>query len=444
MSTTFAEKIKPMPADFDSILSDLGIGGDTAAIDAQFRDDPDYLQQYFTMIHGTDCVFDGAHGRMMKASFLRLSAPVAYKIWQSSPGRKTVDVDQVVFAPTGKTRDGQINLFSGIKMKPKAGDCDLIIDLLMTLCNGDQAMSRWILSWIAFPLQHVGAKMQTSIIMRGWKNGTGKNLFWEDVVAKIYGAYGMTIDQGDIDGGYNGWASGKLFIVADEVVSPGEKWQIKGALKRLVTGETIRINEKYLPTRTEGNHVNLVFLSNENVPLPIDSDDRRYCVVEPSIKKDADYYRRVAEAIRDHGAIEAFYHFLLTIDLRDFDPHVKPPQNDDKRNLIHMSMRSHERFIHEWVAGDTPFPCEPVLSEALFLAYQVWCKTEGEKSTNSNTFGREIQKFVQTERKDHPGSKQKKRIYIPMEWDGAFKWNQLDDFYEHIRAMAASESRIKL
>jgi putative DNA primase/helicase len=441
MSTTFAEKSKAMPKDFEDILSDLGINTDAA--DLTFRDEPDYLQQHFVMIHGTDCVFDNVAGRLMKAGHLRLSAPVAYKLWQSSPGRKIVDVEHVVFDPTGKAGEEKINLFAGIKMKPKSGDCDLILDLLMNLCNNDQAMARWVLSWVAYPLQHVGAKMQTSIIMRGWKNGTGKNLFWEDVVAKIYGNYGMTIDQSDIDGGYNGWASGKLFIVADEVVSPGEKWQIKGALKRLVTGETIRINEKYLPTRTESNHVNIVFLSNENVPLPIDSDDRRYCVVEPNIKKPPDYYRRIADAIRNQSAVEAFYQFLLNIDLKDFDPHAKPPENDDKRNLIHMSMRSHERFIHDWVAGETQFPYEPVLSDALFLAYQVWCKLDGEKATNANTFGREIQKFVVTERKNHPGG-QKKRVYVPQGWEAAIKWGALDDFYDHVRAMAASESRIKL
>jgi putative DNA primase/helicase len=427
----------------DDLFSQLGISS-VETVGDKFRDEPDYLQQYFVMIHGTDCVFDKVSCRMMKASHLRLSAPVAYKIWQSSPGRHIVDVDNVVFDPTGKADGDKINLFSGVRMKPKAGNCDQVLDLLMTLCNNDQAMARWILSWAAYPLQHVGAKMQTSIIMRGWKNGTGKNLFWEDIVSKIYGHYGMTIDQSDIEGGYNGWASGKLFVVADEVVSPGDKWQIKGALKRLVTGETIRINEKYLPTRTENNHANIVFLSNENIPLPIDSDDRRYCVVEPNIKKSPDYYRSIASAIKNDGLVEAFYDFLLTLDLKDFDPHTKPPENDDKRNLIHMSMRSHERFIHDWVAGDTRFPYEPMLSDALFLAYQVWCKLVGERPTNLNTLGRELQKFVATERKNHPGNGQKKRIYVPHGWEGAINWRAMDDFYEDMRATAASESKIKL
>jgi putative DNA primase/helicase len=408
-----------------------------------FIDDEAFLTEHFTMLHGSEFVWDNFYGRTMKVSHLQKSAPMSFKIWNSNPFRKIIDIKKLVFDPVSAEKGEIINLFRGLPMQRKAGDCELIKDLLLTLCNGDVGLAHWITCWIAYPLQNIGAKMQTSVVMRGWKNGTGKNLFWEEVVLPMYGDYGQTIDQADVEGSYNGWASSKLFIVADEVVSPGEKWHIKGMLKRMITGKTIRISEKYQPSRTEGNFCNFVFLSNENVPLPIDSDDRRFTIVEPNIKRENDYYKSIGESIKN-GSIEAFYDYLLNYPIGDFNAHTKPPETAAKQEIVELSMRSHERFVHEWTNQQTIFEFEPVYSEAIFIAYQVWCKRNGEKSTNLNTLARELNKSVDMDRRVHPGSRDKKRIYFPKGWTTAPSWSGLDGFYESVKALAEQESKVKL
>ncbi|MBL7391299.1 primase-helicase family protein, partial [Escherichia coli] len=78
---------------------------------------------------------------------------------------------------------------------------------------------------------------------------------------------------------FNDWASGKLFMIADEVVARQELFHIKNKLKALITGDCIRINPKNVAAHDERNHVNLVFLSNEKQPLVLEKDDRRFMVM---------------------------------------------------------------------------------------------------------------------------------------------------------------------
>jgi len=77
--------------------------------------------------------------------------------------------------------------------------------------NGD-AIFQWVLRWMAYPLQHPGAKMASAIIMHG-PQGTGKSTVWQ-CLAKIYG------DQRGLEDRFNSdWVDSKLFILAEEVVT---------------------------------------------------------------------------------------------------------------------------------------------------------------------------------------------------------------------------------
>jgi hypothetical protein len=77
-----------------------------------------------------------------------------------------------------------VNLFNGFGMEPKAGEYNLILELLFHLCGEDQDVFHWVVCWLAYPLQNPGAKMATSIIMHG-DEGSGKNLFLKSASPKF-------------------------------------------------------------------------------------------------------------------------------------------------------------------------------------------------------------------------------------------------------------------
>jgi putative DNA primase/helicase len=339
----------------------------------------------FVVLHGQGSgVFDLKHNEFMAVSDLRNS--IGNKIaneFLNSEYRKVVLRRNVVFDPTTlNLPPAYINLYRGLPLKPKKGDCQLLLDVLFYLCEGNPDVYYWLLKWIAFPLQNVGAKMTTAVVIHG-PEGAGKNLFWT-AIQRIYGDYTSIITQTDLESSFNGWASKKLFVIGNEVVSRQEMFHKKGVMKNMISEPEWFINEKNISPRRENNHANFVFFSNFLQPVTPDKDDRRYLILWTPPKKEKEYYKRVAQE-RDNGGTEALYHYLMQISLGDFDEYTEPLMTEAKEDLIQLSMKSDQRFIDAWLLDDLPVPVCPVLTTNLYDAYKFWCKREGEKFYVSST-----------------------------------------------------------
>jgi len=355
----------------------------------------------FVLIYGEDLVWDRRQRMLMKLSAMRtiVQNSDVMKFW-CGPARSWVLKKNIVFDPTetpSPEKSGPLatlNLFSGWKMKPKKGNCLKIQTLLMHLVDGNYELYEWIARWIAYPLRNPGAKMETSIIMHG-DEGSGKNFFFEKVVKAIYGEYGYVIGNAQLEANFNDWASMKLFMVADEVVTRAELKQMKGKLKYLISGDSVIINPKGLPEHSERNQMNFVFLSNELVPLALDKTDRRYLVIWTPPALGREFYVEVAQEIAA-GGIEAFYyHLMYELDMGDFNEHTKPIYNEAKDRLIEKSLNPAERFYREWSTGLLPLPFHSVGVRQLYAAFQIWCGRSGEsRHTSETTFSPQVERYA--------------------------------------------------
>lgn len=355
----------------------------------------------FILIYGEDLVWDCRQRMLMKLSAMRtiVQNNDVMKFW-GGEARKWVLKKNIVFDPSERPSPASsgptatVNLFSGWKMTPKKGNCIQILTLLSHLCNGVEELETWIARWLAYPLRNPGAKMETSIIMHG-DEGSGKNFFFEKVVKAIYGDYGYVIGNAQLESNFNDWASMKLFMVADEVVTRSELKQMKGKLKYLVSGDTVIVNPKGLPEHSEANQMNFVFLSNELQPLALDKTDRRYLVVWTPPALGREFYIGVAEEIAA-GGIQAFYHYLLhDLDMGDFNEHTKPIYNKAKDALIEKSLAPAERFYREWSNGLLPLPFVTVGCLRLYDAFQIWCGRSGEsKYTSQTMFSPAVERYA--------------------------------------------------
>jgi len=208
--------------------------------------------------------------------------------------------------------------------------------------------------------------------------GTGKNLYW-DIWRDLFGVYGITVGQTEIEDKFNGWISRKLAIIGDEVVSRQEMYHNKNRLKSVVTQEKkFPIRGMQQETRWESNHANVVFLSNEAQPLALEERDRRYLVIYTPLEADASLYQRVRD-FRDADGLGKWLHYLQTYPLDGFDAHTKPP----------------ERFINEWLAGFLDLPLCVCSAEQLYRAFRRWCDRQGERWPPSQAiFTTSVQRFV--------------------------------------------------
>jgi putative DNA primase/helicase len=337
----------------------------------------------YSLIYGAGGTFfdHQEHILVPKSDVMDVLVDHGWREWKLRADRKVVRLTEVGFDPAGQDKQIKCNLWGGWPTKAQSGRCEALIDLLRYLCQQEdrpEDLLRWVLCWLAYPIQHPGAKMKTALVMHG-PQGAGKNMFFEAVMA-IYGEYGRIVDQSAVEDKFNDWASKKLFMIADEVVARQELYHVKNKLKHLITGDWIRINPKNVAAHDERNHVNLVFLSNETQPLVLEKDDRRYTVIWTPEKLSPELYVEVAEEIAA-GGIAALHDFLLTYDLGDFKPHTNPPDTQAKRDLIEISTNSDEDFMRHWFTKEIEgIPVVPCRSEDLYDLYKPWCARVGIKN----------------------------------------------------------------
>jgi len=361
-------------------------GGECDAMVSRLTSDEGVRRYWGTYGMGGDVLFDEVERRLVhKRDVNNLLPRSGWDEMRSHPMWRVARDTEIGFDPTEADPQIKCNLFGGWPTEPKEGKCDALLGLLEYLCSNepnDLEVYEWLLNWLAYPLQHRGAKMHTAPVIHG-PQGTGKSRFFE-AYAEIYGRYARVLGQEALEDKFNAdWAEAKLFILADEVLARQDMYHVKNRLKGFITGDTIRVNPKNVAAHTEKNQMNIVFLSNEHMPLVLEKDDRRHMVIWVPPKLDDGYFSLVNEEIAN-GGVAALHHYLLQRDLGDFKPWTKPPVTRAKIDLINRAASSEERFVKEWIAleleseSGEPLPLCPVLGSTLYKVYERWCRVNGE------------------------------------------------------------------
>lgn len=385
------EALRVVAAQVEARISELGWRAFSAAAPVSDHggrgglrpiDSLDELLERYALVYGHNgAAFDRCEHQLVALSDMRdcCVSRQLHRAWVEHPDRAVVRVRNVGFDPACRDPDITCNLWSGWPAEPKAGQCEKLLELLRFMCAGDSRpteLYEWVLKWIAYPIQNPGAKMKTALVVHG-PQGAGKNLFFEALMA-IYGPYGRVIDQTAVEDKFNDWASRKLFLIADEVVARSDVYHVKNKLKSFITGEWIRINPKNVSPYDERNHVNVVFLSNEAMPVVLDEDDRRHVVIWTPPKQSPGYYRAIHHEIAN-GGVAALHDYLLKIEFGDFNAGTLPPETNAKEELIDVSRDSSTRFFIDWLAGVIDLPYCTCLSDDAYAAYRVFCNRAGEK-----------------------------------------------------------------
>ena len=384
-----------------------GDGGEKKLVPLQSTDE--LLDRYALVYAHSGAVFDRGEHMLMSLSDMRDACirKDIHRAWCESPDRDIVRIREVGFDPGGDDPSITCNLWAGWPTRPKAGSCERLLEMLQHMCSNDVDTNRlfsWVLKWLAYPIQRPGAKLKTTIVVHG-PQGTGKNLFFESVMA-IYGIYGDVIDQSAIEDKFNDWASRKLFMIADEVVARSDMWHIKNRLKTLISGTRIRINPKNFAAYWEANHLNLVFLSNETMPVVLEEDDRRHCVIWTPAKREPEFYASVLAEI-ENGGIEALHDYLLNLDLGNFHPGTMPPMTEAKNRLIDQSLDSPTRFFYALYEGSIGgIIARPARTEQVFDLYRHWCAQSNYRAAPLNKFviAMELKHKIRNERRRYTGT----------------------------------------
>ena len=304
-------------------------GGEAAMLGI---DGAESLLRRFSLIYGANGVaFDHQERALVKLSDIRDAClnKNFVRDWQADSRRRIVRLSEVGFDPTESDATIKCNMWAGWPTVPRQGNCEKLLEILYYMAaredNCDEVYL-WMLRWLAYPIQHPGAKLKTAMIVHG-PQGAGKTCFRSGArhIRRIRQHHRPRC------AGRQTQRLGreKMFLIADEVIARQEMHHIKNKLKGMVTSDRLRINPKHVTAHEETNHVNIVFLSNEAMPLVLEKDDRRHLVVWMPPSMPDGYYSGALEEIRS-GGVAALHHYLLNLDLGEFHPGSRPPMTQTR------------------------------------------------------------------------------------------------------------------
>lgn len=329
------------------------------------------------------------------AVYKQVSAAGAWLKW---PLRQ--EVDSLTFAPGQEAfieKDGQrlFNSWRGWGCEPAPGDVTPFLQLLDHLFTGaEEEAKRWFLRWLAYPLQHPGAKMFSSAVIYGIKHGTGKSLLGY-TIGRIYGKNFTEITQSDLHGSFNEWAENKQFIMGDDVTGSNKR-EDNDLLKKFISQLQLRINGKYVPTYTVPDCINYYFTSNHPDAFFLEDDDRRFFILEVVVGRLPEEFYIEYDLWLESGGISHVFDYLLKLDLGDFNPAAPAFRTEAKERMID-DVKSD---LGTWVArllrtpeailrvGEIKLPADLFTNRQLLELYD----PHGRTGTTANGLGREMRR----------------------------------------------------
>ena len=232
-------------------------------------------------------------------------------------------VERLGYHPGGDQLVGrEYNLWKPSPIKPVAGSVERWLDLLNDAVK-DQEVRRLLIQCMAYQVQHRDKQLQKLLFFVGREVGTGKSTQAE-IMKKILGSHNTGwVTRDSLESSFNSSWAGKELVVFDDVqILKKDMWS---KLKSHLTSEEVEIKEKYREPRLQTNYATYYVTANSADVIATDASERRVLLIpfEPSVlhrESNDPYWREFHGWLNKGGGIQAIAHYLLTLDLGDFNP----------------------------------------------------------------------------------------------------------------------------
>jgi hypothetical protein len=296
-----------------------------------------YIDKYFIplangdhafYINGQYEIFDDAI--IKKTYFKRMTTELNKYYFQEKTDLKTLSYD--VNKPT--LYENYLNMCPKIKQtykkyseftdEIKKKNEFILNHILEVYCSGRKDSYDFLIKWFANMVK--GNRNNSALYLKG-PQGAGKSSIIDDFIRHYVIGLGLSHQggSGPLKNNFNSELSGKLLVLFEELENMGTReWMsVSSVLKRQITSKTLSIERKGKDVREEVNLNNYVLLSNNDAIQ--DDDGRRYFILDISTKYvgNKTYFKKLYSCFSDEVG-QAFYSYLLEIDLKDYDPQSYP------------------------------------------------------------------------------------------------------------------------
>ena len=276
--------------------------------------------------------------------------PVALgQAWIQHPLRREANGIRMAPNEPEDLPDGAINSWLGFDVAPIKGNIKPFI-MLFKRQVPNRNDRKYVLYWMANLFQNPASKSFTSIVMWSRIQGTGKNLIWECIGNLFNERHFTLVGQEVFDDAFTEWKANRVFVICDEVSST-DKRTTADRIKGWITSSSNAINTKNEPKFTQPNLIKYVFLSNHPDAVFLDDSDRRFFVVEVAQGRLSDHEAKGYISWRDQDGRAALLHFLLNLDIKDFNAKSPAPMSSAKQEMIDDNKSDFESWLEQIIVN---------------------------------------------------------------------------------------------
>ena len=203
-----------------------------------------------------------------------------------------------------------------------------------------------VINYLAHNVQHPGRKIPWAIVLQGVQ-GDGKSLLAE-MMQLVLGYNNVRImNVQTLESSFTGWATGQCMTFIEELkLDNYKKYEILNNLKPYISNPMVEETKKGKDPRTVVNTTNYFALTNFKDAIPIDENDRRYCILfsqwqrkdalELFMKNNKDYYPNLYIDMRNNAAELYFWLKTHKID-SSFMSLTRAPETQSKLLMMELS-----------------------------------------------------------------------------------------------------------
>lgn len=266
------------------------------------------------------------------------------------------------------------------------------LDIAHDLCNGKAELAGKLLDWAAFIVMEPAQKPGWSVILYSSIQGIGKDMFVHGLSRALGGvSNATTIGRKDLEGTFNTHLEKRLIHVSD--LHTTTRGSMNGSdtydlLKQVTSNfpETILVNEKREPKYDAENLAGWVISSNDESPIAIPQEDRRWYVLEGREDRRADEFYAKANAWLRAPETGDLIRGFLQLRWESMGKERRAaiagiaPETEAKVQMVAASLPPVAAVVKEWITSDD---CRDLVQLDDVLTYLVNLKQSDRLSRNA-------------------------------------------------------------
>lgn len=431
-------------------------GGDVRIAMFDGNEPPEFLRkQAFFDYTMTDVI------REVNEETGKLEKKAKSRIWWADHRRS--QYSGVTFAPGVSADDdklrGKLNLWRGWGVEPAdctwqeaQTGCRMWLDhLFHVICNQDQELYDWTISWFADIIKHPNRKSGTALCLVGGQ-GAGKTSVFQ-YFGKILGlAYVKVSQPNQLTGNFNSHFQNCLLLHAEEAVF-ARNHTSQSILKDMITSDTTALEKKGQDIVTIPSFFRVGYTSNSEHVIGADHDERRHTFINLRKRARDKSKKKEYDTERDGSGPANLFRYLLDCP----DLNVDVSENFVTEELSSQKFQTAdgiEAWWHETLNnGVLLHPhvnwCQqPAMdswphtasSPAIYASYFMWAKQNTQRRIELEvTFHDRLRKLIDQHPSFEAENKSRLKYMNPNDPD---QWQRLPDIFQKLGVQQSTYKNI--